>query len=256
MGRVTSADLKGLVFPLSVQVEELGSTFVDSKGREFRYVKYNDGDDNIPGLRGHLALPIGANAANVSTIYEVTANYDTTTVVGTVSFGGIIIPDVVLNGEYCWVQVQGIGLVIAWADAAQTRITTTLTDKCIPGAADGTMAVLTAGFEQQVCLEILADIDAVPTAAADRYLAPIPAGQTTTAQYIVGETVTANTDTSVVVEILRRGATDYGLIVSTVTSDYFAAAETAVGGTSAASGVLGDPAYNIFPQNYNIVYGR
>ncbi len=253
MGRVTSADLKGLVFPLSVQVEELGSTFVDSKGREFRYVKYNDGDDDIQGLRGHMALPIGANAANVSTIYEVTANYDTTTVVGTVPFGGIIIPDVVLNGEYCWTQIEGIGLVAAWADAAQTRITTTLTDKCIPGAADGTMAVLTAGLEQQVCIEILADIDGVPTAATDRYY--IPLISTHVGSYVVGETVTggSSSDTAVVVEKLSRGTTDYGLIVSTATSTYFQAAETLTGGTSGATATTGDPAFVVYPQNYNIV---
>ncbi len=254
--KVRMADLYGKTMLLSIQREELGAEFEDEKGRMFRYVKYNDGDDNIPGLRGHLVGLIGADAANVSSIYEVTANFDSSTVVTTAGFAGIIIPDVVLNGEYCWVQVAGMGLVNAWADAAQDRSTNELTNRCIPGAADGTVAVLTAGNEQQVCLEILADIDAVPTAAADRYLAPIPVGQTTTAQFAVGETVTANTDTAVVVEVLKRGAKDYGLIVSTVTSDYWAAAETAVGGTSAASGVLGDPAFAVFPQNYNIVYRR
>lgn len=256
MGQVRSADLKGLVFPLSVQVEELGSTFVDSKGREFRYVKYNDGDDSIQGLRGHSVLPIGANATNVSTIYEVTANFDTTTVVGTVSFGGIIIPDVVLDGEYCWLQIKGMGLVGAWADAAQTRIATTLTDKCIPGASDGAVAVLTAGYEQQVCLEILADIDGVPTAATDRYYMSLIS--THVGSFVVGETVTGGTslDTAVVVEKLSRGTTDYGLIVSTATSTYFQAAETLTGGTSGATAITGDPAFTIFPQNYNIVYGR
>lgn len=254
--QVRMADLYGKTKPLSIQQEALGAEFEDHLGRLFRYVKYNDGDDNIPGLRGHLAGLVGANAANVSSLYEVTANFDSSTIVSTGGFGGIIIPDVVLNGEYCWVQVGGLGLVMAWADAAQDRSTNELTNRCIPGAADGTLAVLTAGQEQEVCIELLADIDAVPTAATDRYVGPIPAGQTTAAQFAVGETVTANTDTAVVVEVLKRGATDYGLIVSTVTDDYWAAAETAVGGTSAASGVLGDPAFGIFPQNYNIVNRR
>ena len=254
--QVRMADLYGKTMPLSIQQETLGATFEDQLGRVFRYVKYNDGDDNIPGLRGHTVGLIGANAANVSSVYEVTANFDSSTVVTTAGFAGIIIPDVVLHGEFCWIQIAGIGLVAAWADAAQDRSTDEDTNRCIPGAADGTLATGADGSEQEVCIELLADIDAVPTASTDRYLAPIPAHQTTTAQFAVGETVTANTDTSVVVEVLRRGVYDYGLIVSTVTSDYFAAAETAVGGTSAASGVLGDPAFAIFPQNYNIIRSR
>ena len=256
MGRVTSADLKGLVFPLSVQVEELGSTFVDSKGREFRYVKYNDGDGNLPGVRGQICYNVVVNAANISIQYQVTCDLGSSTVVSDDDFAGIIVPDVVLNGEYCWVQVHGVGLVRAWAEAAIDRDgTNELTKRLRPSSTDGIVASLadgTGGQPEQWFALLLADVDGTPTAVADRFLATIPAGQTTTAQFAVGETVTANAKTGVVVEVLRRGTTDYAIIASTLSAAW-AAAETGVGGTSAASGVLSAIGYAVFPQNYRIV---
>lgn len=249
MGRVQSADLKGLVFPLSVQVEELGSTFVDSKGREFRYMKYNDGDGDVPGCRGQIVYLVPGDADVPSYIYEVTVDLSSTTVPSQGLFAGVIIPDVILNGEYCWAQIKGINLVPLWADiTAIDRSTSEVTKHLMPAAAaneniagDGIVGVSTEALDVNVFGELLADVDGTPTLPTDRVFLHIPAGQTATPQFIVGETITGGTssDTAVVVEVLRRGAKDYGLIVSTVTATYFhTVAETVTGGTSAAAGSI------------------
>jgi len=231
---------------------------VELDDRLYQFKQYNDGDGNIPGLRGQICYDVVVDAANRATAHEVTCDITEGTVVSSQEFSGVIMPNVVLNGEFCWVQTDGDGLtrgefpVYMWAEAAITRTTDMFTQRIIPGTVDGNSVVSATGSEARIFGQLYADIDGVPTAAADRYLASIPAGQTTTAQFAVGETVTANTDTAVVVEVLRRGTTDYGLIVSTVTADYWAAAETAVGGTSGASGVIGVVGFAIFPQNYRV----
>jgi hypothetical protein len=227
--------------------------------REYKFIQYNDGDGNIPGLRGQVCYAVGANAANVGTAHEVTCDLGSATVVSQDDTEGLIMPNVILNGEFCWIQKVGMGLtrgefpVYMWADGAIDRSADSMNRWLVAGASDGTVVELTDGVEETIFAANYADVDAVPTAAADRFLASIPAGQTTTAQFAVGETVTANTDTAVVVEVLSRGTTDYGLIVSTVTADYWAATETAVGGTSAASGVIGVVGYAVFPQNYRLL---
>ena len=223
-----------------------------------KYFKYNDGDGNIPGLRGQIAYRVGANAANVTMKDTVTCDLGSATIVSTDEFAGIVLANVILNNEYGWFQDENIGEVDAWAVAAIDRSGDTVVRRCIPGATDGIVATLTAGFEQRVCFELLADVivTATVTLSTDRYLGSIPLGQTTAAQFVVGETVTANTDTAVVVEVLKRGTKDYGLIVSTLTDNYWVLGETVVGSTSGASGVLGAVGFAVKAGNYNIVYQR
>jgi len=251
--KVRMADLYGKTKPLSIQQEELGAEF-ELDGRLFRYVKYNDGDANIPGLRGTMSYKVGANAANVGTRNERTCDLGSTTVVSTDQFGGIIIPDVVLHSEYYWEQFRGTGLVNMWNAAAITRTTNALTERLRPGTTDGISIVLAdgaTGEPQEWFALLLANVDGTPTASTDRFLATIPEHQTTPAQFAVGETVTANAKTGVVVEVLRRGVYDYGIIASTLSAAW-AGAETAVGGTSVASGVIGAIGYAVFAGNYEL----
>lgn len=229
---------------------------IDNGRKLFRFFQYNGGDDNIPGLRGQICYNVVVDAANISTPFQVTCDLGSATIVSQDEFAGVIQPDVVLDGEGCWGEVFGPGEVAMWADAAITRATNNLTSRLSPGANDGTVKTTTDGTAGQPLTwfaELLADVMLTFATATEYYYASIPAGQTTTAQYIVGETVTANTDTAIVVERLRRGDTDYGLIVSTISDDGWANGETAVGGTSAASGVLGAVGPFVHPQNYRLI---
>ncbi len=233
--------------------------------RIYQFKQYNDGDGNIPGLRGQICYDVVVDAANRSTAHEVTCDYTEGTVVASQEFAGVIMANVILNGEFGWVQKKGTGLtrgefpVYMWGEAAITRTTDTYTQRIMPATVDGNSIVSAAGSEHRIFAQLYADLDGAPTAAADRYLVSIPAGQTTTAQFAVGETVEelagggGDGDTGVVVEVLRRGTTDYGLILSTVTADYMGSgAETITGATSGAAGVVTQDGFAIFPQNYGL----
>ena len=240
-----------------------GSKFPYALGQEvplgqkiFRFMKYNDGSNNIPGLRGQIVYNCVVAAVDITTPYEVSVDLGSTAPLTDDEFAGIIQPDVVLTGEGFWGQIYGPGEVNLWASAAITQITTALTHRLRPAATNGIVASLAdgaTGEPQQWFASLLANVDGTPTAATDRFLATIPAGPTTTVKkYIVGETVTANAKTGIVAETLNKNSITYGIIAHTLSAAW-AAAETAVGGTSAASGVIGTIGYIIPAVNYRII---
>ena len=255
--KVRMADLYGKTKPLSIQQEELGALFEDQKGRLFEYTQYNDGDGNIPGLRGMICYDVVVDAANISNSFQVTCDITQGTIVSGEEFSGVIIPDVVLHNQYCWKQISGIGLVDMWAVAAQTRTTDTYTNHLIPHTVDGVGVVAAAGSEHLQYATILADINGVPTGATGRYIVGIPAGNITAGtNFAVAELVSGGTssDGGTVVKVLKSGITDYGLILSTLTGSavYFQAAETLTGATSGATGLVGVIGYAVFAANYKL----
>jgi len=240
---------------------------LDNGKKLFKFVQYNDGDGDIPGLRGRICYRVGANAANVSEQEQVTCDLSSTTVVGQMEFAGILQPDVVLNSEGCWSQIIGPGEVDMWASLSQiTRISAALNKWLMPAVVDGAGVVnitgdglaakAAAGSEMRIFAELLADVDGTPAVATSRGLLAIDAG--TTGAFIVGETVTGGTsaDTAVIVERLRRGTTIYGLICSTfggVAKSFHTATETLTGGTSGATGALTDKAVAVLASNYRLI---
>lgn len=228
----------------------------------FKFVQYNDGDGNIPGLRGRICYRVVQDASAVTEQEQVTCDLTGTTVLSQAEFGGIIQADVILNGYGGWVQVIGPGEVDMWASiAAINRDAAAINRWLMPAAAanenitgDGIIATAAVSSEQRIFAELLADVDGVPTAATDRVLLAIDAGATGT--FLVGETVEGGTssDTAVVVERLRRNSTIYGLIVSTVTATYFhTAAETLTGATSSATGTLSCKGVMVPSSNYRLI---
>ncbi len=255
--QVRMADLYGNITPLSIQQEELGATFEDAKGRVFEYSQYNDGDGDIPGLKGMICYDVVVDAANISNPYQTTCDITQGTIVSGEEFSGVIIPDVVLHSDFYWKQKSGIGLVDMWAVAAQTRTTDTYTNHLIPHTVDGVGVVAAAGSEHLQYATLLADISGVPTAATGRYIVGIPAGNIAAGtNFAAGELVSGGTssDGGTVVEVLKVGATDYGLILSTLTGSavYFQAAETLTGATSGATGLVGVIGYAVFASNYKL----
>lgn len=230
---------------------------VELNNRIYQFKQYNDGDGNIPGLRGQICYDVVVDAANRSTAHEVTCDYTEGTVVASQEFAGVIMPNVVLNGEFCWVQTDGDGLtrgefpVYTWTNAAITRTSDIWTQRLIPHTIDGISVVASTTNESRIFSQLYADVRDPLSVSTLHYLIAIPLGQTTSAQFAVGETVTANGDDGDVAEVLRRGTTDYGLILTGVTGA-MVATETAVGGTSAASGVIGTVGIAIYPQNYRV----
>jgi len=229
---------------------------VELNDRLYQFKQYNDGDANLAGVRGQVCYAVTAEDANVGTAHEVTCDLGSTTVVSQDDFAGVIMPNVVLNGEFCWVQTAGMGLtrgefpVYLWASAAINKSGDSMNRWLIPGATDGTVASLTDGVEETVCAALLADVIVVAGLATERFLATIPT--TRSGLFVVGETVTANAKTGVVVEVLSRGSVNYGIIVSTMSAAWVAA-ETALGGTSGATATFGVVGTGVFPQNYRIL---
>lgn len=240
-----------------------GSKFPYAPGQEvplgkkvFRFMKYNDGNNNVPAVRGQIVYNCVVAAADITTPYEVCVDLASTTPLTDDEFAGVIQPDVVLNGEGFWGHIEGPGEVGIWANAAITQITSALTHRLRPANTNGIVGSLAdgaTGEPQQWFAYLLANVDGTPTAASDRFLATIPAGPTTTVKkYIVGETVTANAKTGIVSETLYKNGISYAIIAHTLSAAW-AAAETAVGGTSTASGVIGVVGYIIPASNYRII---
>ncbi len=231
---------------------------VELDNRLYQFKQYNDGDGNIPGLRGQICYDVVVAATNRITMHEITCDYTEGTVIASQEFAGLIMPNVVLDGEFCWVQTDGDGLtrgefpVYTWTNAAITRTSDApWTQRLIPHTIDGVSAVASTANESRIFSQLYADVRSPLSVGTLYYLIAIPLGQTTSAQFSIGETITANGDDGDVVEVLRRGTTDYGLILTDVTGAMLAT-ETAVGGTSAASGVIGAVGMAVYPQNYRV----
>ena len=236
---------------------------LDNGKKLFKFVQYNDGDGDIPGLRGRISYRVVADDTNVSEQEQVTCDLtEGGTVLGQAEFAGVLQPDVVLNGEGCWAQIIGPGEVDMWASiAAINRDAAAINKWLSPAAAattnitgDGIVATAAAGFEMQIFAELLANVDGTPLAVTNRALLCVDAGTST--QFVVGETINGVTssDTALVVERLRRGSTDYGVICSTLTATYFhTAAENLNSAAAVLRGILSCKGVQVPASNYRLI---
>ena len=224
MSQVRMADLYGKTLPLSIQQEALGATFVDSKDRVFQYIQYYDGA-TIYGIQGMFLYPIGGGTGNVSA-YAMTCDNNLTNVkaIGR----GIIIPDVVLDTEYCWMQKRGPSLVETYANAAQSAGASLIADNTT--VYDGQLEAFTdPGNEELIIADLLAEDETTRT-----FLRFAP-----TTNFAVGETITGGTSaaTCVIEKIYARGSTQYAFLCNTMSGTWTAA--EALTGSVAGVGTLG-----------------
>ena len=231
MSEVKYADLYGNTKSLAVQQTELGNTFVDNSGREFKYVQYDDGAGNITAIAGMVALGLGSGGTSDAPLNKVTCDYGTAA--SDQAFAGIIIPDVVRHNEYCWIQVSGPALVDIWGDGSiQDR------DYLVPDTAaathDGAVDTMAAGEEHQSMGVATADDETdvmieLPSVAAD---------------FSVGGTVTGGSSsaTGTIKKIFSAGGTQYALLLTSV-SGTFSASEALTSGGGGSCATCGDFVY-------------
>ena len=83
-------------FPLGAKVE-------DQCGRVFKFIKYNDGDGDVAGVAGYLAV-------GLDTAYppdECTCDYDSSTVPALAAAIKGFLQAALTNGAFGWAQVYG-----------------------------------------------------------------------------------------------------------------------------------------------------
>lgn len=227
MSKIMQADLYGLQFGLATQQEQLGSTFEDSKGRIFRYVKYNDGS-TIYGIQGQGTYGVGhTSTGDVAILWEVTCDNNGTGAVAA-DGRGIIIPKVVLDGEFCWIQESGPSLVDTYVKDGSDIDTGDYMIIDETTVIDGLFEEV-SGNEDQARAVAMADHE------TDRFFARF----TPTANFTEGGTMTgASTATGTIKKVFNRGSTQYAYLLTSV-SGTFSASTEAMTGTPAGSGSTG-----------------
>ena len=85
------------------QTHPLGAKVEDQAGRVYKFVKYNDGDNDVDGVAGYLA--VGLDSAYPA--HECTCDFASSTVPAMTDLIEGFLQAALTNGTYGWAQVWG-----------------------------------------------------------------------------------------------------------------------------------------------------
>lgn len=125
---------------------ELGAEARDAMGRKFRFIKYNDGDGDVDAVAGRLG--VGLDSAFPA--WEVTMDYDSSTVPAQANRQMGFFQAAFTNGTFGWMQTKGPNAESMLTDGGVTQGQLLMKHATTDGAVDshtGDVPILAVALE-------------------------------------------------------------------------------------------------------------